>query len=115
MPSTHSHMSIPRTTRILTQSLDIVNPVQGYAQKKQSLGQMDPVDKENAEYPFEHVHTENHEDIDPITRQPVNILKGYAQKPASLVQMDPVDKENAEYPFPHVHTESHEDVDPITR
>ena len=41
---------------------------------------MDPVDKENAEYPFEHVHTENHENIDPITREPVNILKGYAQK-----------------------------------
>jgi len=74
---------------------------------------MDPVDKENAEYPFEHVHTENHEDIDPITRQPVNIVKGYAQK--SFVQMDPVDKENAEYPFAHVHTENHDDVDPITR
>merc|ERR1719152_634924 len=76
---------------------------------------MDPVDKENAEYPFEHVHTENHENIDPITREPVNILKGYAQKSQSLLQMDPVDKENAEYPFPHVHTENHEDVDPITR
>ena len=26
-------------------------------------------DKENAEYPFPHVHTEEHEDVDPITRE----------------------------------------------
>lgn len=69
---------------------------------------MDPVDKDNAEYPFPHVHTENHEDIDPITRQIVNPVQGYAQKKQSLGQMDPVDKENAEYPFEHVHTENHE-------
>lgn len=104
---------------------EVVNPVIGYSQRKtpksmekeakKSLAALDPVDKENAEYPFAHVHTENHEDVDPITREPVNILKGYAQKPQSLVALDPVDKENAEYPFAHVHTEEHENVDPITR
>ena len=72
-------------------------------------------DKENAEYPFPHVHTEEHEDVDPITREPVNIVKGYAQRPQSLIQYEIGDKENAEYPFPHVHTEEHENVDPITR
>ena len=81
-----------------------------------ALVQFDIVDKENAEYPFPHVHTENHEDVDPITREVVNPVKGYAQKPQSLAHnWDLVDKENAEYPFPHVHTENHEDVDPITR
>jgi len=72
-------------------------------------------DKENAEYPFPHVHTEDHENVDPITRFPVEIIQGYSQKPSSLVQFDIGDKENAEYPFPHVHTEDHENVDPITR
>ena len=99
----------------------IVNPVQGYDKKTaktqqamtQTKSKLDPVDKENAEYPFAHVHTMGGDDVDPLTREPVNILKGYAQK--SFVSLDPVDKENAEYPFAHVHTMGGDDVDPLTR
>merc|ERR1712070_1042167 len=79
----------------------------------QTKTKLDPVDKENAEYPFAHVHTMGGDDVDPLTREPVNILKGYAQK--SFVSLDPVDKENAEYPFAHVHTMGGDDVDPLTR
>ena len=86
--------------------------------------------RENAEYPFLHVHTEGHENIDPMTGYPVEIIKGYAQKSASLAQgkdwdfraKDPrippegsTGRENAEYPFVHVHTEGNENIDPITR
>lgn len=83
--------------------------------KRDAMVQLEDItDKENAEYPFPHVHTEDHEDVDPITRLPVNPVKGYAQK--SFIQLqDITDKENAEYPFPHVHTEDGQDVDPITR
>merc|ERR1719491_2203915 len=74
---------------------------------------LDPVDKENAEYPFAHVHTQGGDNVDPITREPVNVLKGYAQH--SFLSLDPVDKDNAEYPFAHVHTQGGDDVDPMTR
>lgn|ERR1712032_275101 len=86
-------------------------------QLDKQLLSLDPVDKDNAEYPFPHVHTENHDDVDPITREIVNPTIGYSKKkaPQSLAALDPVDKENAEYPFAHVHTEEHENVDPITR
>ena len=68
---------------------------------------MDPVDKDNAEYPFPHVHTENNDDVDPITREVVNPVIGYYQRKTpkpmekeakkSLAALDPVDKENAEF------------------
>jgi len=74
---------------------------------------LDPVDKENAEYPFAHVHTQGGDNVDPVTREPVNVVKGYAQH--SFLSLDPVDKENAEYPFAHVHTQGGDDVDPMTR
>jgi len=61
------------------------------------------------------VHTEEGENVDPITRFPVEVIKGYAQRPGSHSLFDIGDKENAEYPFLHVHTEEGENVDPITR
>ena len=66
---------------------------------------------DNAEYPFLHVHTQDGDDVDPLTRQVVNPTKGYAQKNSFLQTGD----DNAEYPFLHVHTQDGEDVDPLTR
>lgn len=51
-------------------------------------GDYDISDRERAEYPFNHVHTEDGENVDIITREPVNILRGYAQQPGGLAAVE---------------------------
>lgn len=71
---------------------------------------------DNAEYPYLHVHTMGGEDVDPLTRQPVNIVHGYGQRDSFVQTQDDGSKpgDNAEYPYLHVHTQGGENVDPMT-
>lgn len=40
---------------------------------------------DNAEYPYLHVHTEGGDNVDPVTREPVNVVHGYAQQLKRIV------------------------------
>ena len=56
--------------------------------KRDAMVQLEDItDKENAEYPFAHVHTEDGQDVDPITRLPVNPVKGYVQLDNGMIQV----------------------------
>ena len=55
--------------------------------------------KDDAEYPFLHVHTENGDDVDPITREVVNPVKGYDKRNTAgrmLIQL----QDEQRYPEP---------------
>ena len=55
--------------------------------------------QDDVEYPFLHIHTENGDDVDPITREVVNPVSGYDKRNKAgrmLVQMD----EQVRYPEP---------------
>ncbi len=41
--------------------------------------------RENAEYQYLHVHTESHENVDPVTMKEVEIIKGYNKEPRRIV------------------------------
>ena len=78
--------------------------------KRDAMVQLSATGDDNAEYPYLHVHTQDGENIDPMTGIPVTIVHGYSQH--SFVQTKGDD--NAEYPFLHVHTQDGQDVDPLT-